>query len=1543
MSAVIKIKRSTTNGAPASLAAGELAYSGANSGTVVGGDRLYVGINNAVVPIGGKYYTDIMGATPGTLTANKAVIVDADKKIDEFRVTDLYLHDNVVTTGTTNTDLELNANGTGLVKFYDSTQSFTLPRSRGTEGYVLTTHADGTTEWLETAAKLKITADSGADREINLLSDILTINGSTGISTSFIDNVLTITGTNATYSAPGIAAFDATDFTIDGSAKVTINEERIQDFVRDLVEGKAHEGITVEYNDSSNELLFKVATATVDNAVTPKAGIARFDHNFFHFGTSGNIDLVSLNANVINSVTVGSTPLTIDANAITVSASAGTGISVGASGSTITISGVDAGANTKGVAKFAASYFNMSTPGEVKINAATEGASKAAAGLGLASFSSDQFNVDTGFVTAASITLGATALSLGGTTTAVTGMTSLGVGHFTITNGTITNNTTDEDIEITPSGIGNVKISGQYILPNYDGLANQVLTAHHDGTTTWESPKTNVLVYGDASNQQLTIGVGNLKILGVDGITTASTKNGDNVELRITGTKATNSDYGVAKYFADEFDLSTPGTVKLQANGIANSKLANKSISIGSTSIDLGSSSNVIEGLTSIAFSTIMIGGTGGHLPQTIATGSGTNDDLYLSPDKTGGRQYGGKVRISDSYALPNYAGTIGQVMVTDGNGGVVWDTPAVTLKLHADSGDDSTHNGTLNLITDTLTITGGVGISSYLSDAGNSFRLDADIANYGGNSGNVGVSSFTTSQFTVSNVGLVALADNGIANSKLINKAVTIGTTSIELGTSSTTLEGLTSVKIGNLTVSGNQIAATNSGNDGDINLNTKGAGLITLYNQAGGNTWTLPNDLGTDTYVLTTNGAGTATWAAPVSVLKIAGDTGLTDDTVSLLTETFSIKGGVGVGTVLSNNLITINAKYASDTVAGVASFDAGQFNVGGTGAVTLNDEGIEDIVGAMIGTTSNIQVEYVDNGASHGKINFAIQHASTTELGVASFYANDFDVDSSGQVALNGSILKSISVDDGSVVPSNHVLTVHGDSTTGTTVTYGGSGSTITVKNVKATSTQLGVAKFPTAQFTVTDGSVAVKTATTTTAGLASFASGQFYVDGGTGNGTGAVTVKSQYLGTSELTPGGATIVSLAGLDDVTVGTIKLSGTTIENTGTTDTLSLKPMASSAPGYGPTNHGMLDVNGARITGVGTPTADYDAVTKAYVDAARSGLVVKDPARVATTTAIADLTATGTTKPILDGIEITNGDRVLVKNQGTTSPGQTSSTHIDNGIYVWYATNDTSQDEILAASLVSGHQYIITTSGTTNWTAGGASATTVGTIFTYNGTTFTGSGGKARLVGWNRTLDDDQTSEMVAGMFLFVQEGNILQSTGWVLQTTGVILPGTTAIKFVQFSAAGTITVGANSGLLKTGQELSINPGDGLTISANKLQLASTIAGDGLTFSSNTINIVGTTDRITVNADSIDIADTYAGQSSITTLGTITSGTWNATAVGTLYGGTGLTSFNRGAILVGNSSNGLTALSVGTAGKFLQVNDAGNDLVYGDIDGGTY
>ena len=70
----------------------------------------------------------------------------------------------------------------------------------------------------------------------------------------------------------------------------------------------------------------------------------------------------------------------------------------------------------------------------------------------------------------------------------------------------------------------------------------------------------------------------------------------------------------------------------------------------------------------------------------------------------------------------------------------------------------------------------------------------------------------------------------------------------------------------------------------------------------------------------------------------------------------------------------------------------------------------------------------------------------------------------------------------------------------------------------------------------------------------------------------------------------------------------------------------------------------------------------------------------------------------------------------------------------------------------------------------------------------------------------------------------------------------------------------------------------------------------AQIVAGAGLTKDGNTLDVVGTADRITVNADSIDIASTYAGQTSIDTVGTLTTGTWEADTIAVEYGGTGAT-----------------------------------------------
>ena len=141
-----------------------------------------------------------------------------------------------------------------------------------------------------------------------------------------------------------------------------------------------------------------------------------------------------------------------------------------------------------------------------------------------------------------------------------------------------------------------------------------------------------------------------------------------------------------------------------------------------------------------------------------------------------------------------------------------------------------------------------------------------------------------------------------------------------------------------------------------------------------------------------------------------------------------------------------------------------------------------------------------------------------------------------------------------------------------------------------------------------------------------------------------------------------------------------------------------------------------------------------------------------------------------------------------------------------------------------------------------------------------YNGIyTVTDAGNGSNPWVLTRATDADSNTEVTPGIFTFVEQGTNWADTGWVLSTDGAITLGSTSLTWVQFSAAGQIT-----------------------------------AGDGLTKTGNTLNVGGTTDRITVSADAVDIASTYAGQASITTLGTITTGEWNGTDIAVTAGGTG-------------------------------------------------
>lgn len=121
------------------------------------------------------------------------------------------------------------------------------------------------------------------------------------------------------------------------------------------------------------------------------------------------------------------------------------------------------------------------------------------------------------------------------------------------------------------------------------------------------------------------------------------------------------------------------------------------------------------------------------------------------------------------------------------------------------------------------------------------------------------------------------------------------------------------------------------------------------------------------------------------------------------------------------------------------------------------------------------------------------------------------------------------------------------------------------------------------------------------------------------------------------------------------------------------------------------------------------------------------------------------------------------------------------------------------------------------------------------------------------------RATDADSNSEVSGGMAVFVEEGTVNADTGWVMTNNGAITLGTTALVFTQFTGLGSVNAGA-----------------------------------GLTQTGNTLDVVGTANRIVVNANDIDIGTdvvTLTGSQTLTnktlttpTIGSFTNATHNHT-----------------------------------------------------------
>ena len=698
-----------------------------------------------------------------------------------------------------------------------------------------------------------------------------------------------------------------------------------------------------------------------------------------------------------------------------------------------------------------------------------------------------------------------------------------------------------------------------------------------------------------------------------------------------------------------------------------------------------------------------------------------------------------------------------------------------------------------------------------------------------------------------------------------------------------------LDNIKIDNIDINGNTISATDA--NGNVNLLPDGSGHVFLSGQS------FPNITGTAGQYLKTDGAGVTSWSdLPPSDFTIDGDTG------SSLFSTGSTLTFVGVDaldTAVTTDTVTFSIRNATSTQKGAASFDSVDFTVN-SGAVSLNHEAVQDIVGAMVSTNTEagITVSYDD---TNGKLDFAVNNPTITIHG---------DVDGSATMTNLGNtsisvVLDTVNSNVGTFGSTTSVpvvtvnakglvtqvstasistsFTLAADSGTpdvfnnGETLSFiGGEGintavsgvnNRITISAEDASDINKGIATFNTANFVVTAGDVTLK-------------------DAGVSNDKLVNTTVT--IGTSSVALG-STITSLAGLTELQVDNININGNTI---GATDTNGNVVLA-------PTGTGTVDVSNKRITGLAEPTADSDAATKLYVDTvAAEGLHVQDGVDAATTDTLA----------VLSGGTVTY-------NNGSSGVGATLTT---TGSYV----TGYPIDGVDLLAIGYGVARILVKNQ--------ANAAHNGIYYLTSGTVLT------------RDPLFDSDADVQGGDFVFVVGGDVNASTGWV-QTATVNVIGTDPIVWTQFSGAGTYNAGAGLDLTGTTFSTKLALDGGLEFSgSNAIQLHTGIAGDGLTFAAGVISAVGTADRISVSADAIDIASTYVGQTSITTLGTVTTGTWSANTIATTKGGTGLTSFATGDMLYASDTNTLAKLTAGTSGKVLQINGSGLP-VWADLDGGTY
>jgi hypothetical protein len=465
----------------------------------------------------------------------------------------------------------------------------------------------------------------------------------------------------------------------------------------------------------------------------------------------------------------------------------------------------------------------------------------------------------------------------------------------------------------------------------------------------------------------------------------------------------------------------------------------------------------------------------GGGIKLNEGTNNGTDNIIIKAPNS---------LAASYTLTLPPDDGTTGQFLKTDGNGVLSFDTIYSSFTITGDTGSDTFNTN------ETLDFQG----NSQVVTAVTNNQVAFSIAN--------------------SSIGTTQLTDAGVTNAKLANSTITLGSSTLTLGSTTTDIAGITSLVVDDITINGQSITTTASNKD--ITLTPHGTGTVVVpagyENRAGFTAQSLVNKSYVDaiaeglhvhasvkaatTDTLATLTGGTVTYDNGTSGV---GATLTLQNALTTLDTTYTVQTGDRIlvknqANTAHNGIYTINAAKTIltraidfDTIAEVAS---GDFLFVQEGTLNSNNGFVQTEVTTTIGTSAILFEQFSGTGQ-------IVAGAALSKTG------NQLDVnvdDSSIQVTGDSLNVKALGITNamlaGSITRSklaNPFIRLADESSTigqvfledtleflaGEGINTTVSQNRITISGELATSANAGVAFFPTANFLVTSGSVAITT--------------------------------------------------------------------------------------------------------------------------------------------------------------------------------------------------------------------------------------------------------------------------------------------------------------------------------------------------------------------------------------------------------------------------------------------------------------------------------